>query len=146
MNTRDQNCVLYVEDDTDHAELVLRSLERRNTMAAVVHVGDGEAALDYLSKSERDEVPRPRLILLDLRLPKVDGLDVLRTVKASRAFAAIPVVILTTSANGQDIARAYQHHVNSYLVKPHDFAGFEAMVQELGEYWLALNRQPAAER
>jgi len=145
MNTSDQHCVLYVEDDADHAELVLRSLERRKTMAGVVHVGDGEAALDYLSKSERDEVPRPRLILLDLRLPKVDGLDVLRTVKASRAFAAIPVVILTTSADGQDISRAYQHHVNSYLVKPHDFAGFEAMVQELGEYWLLLNRQPAAE-
>jgi CheY-like chemotaxis protein len=145
MNTSNQDCVLYVEDDADHAELVLRSLERRNTTAAVVHVGDGEAALDYLSKSERDEVPRPRLILLDLRLPKVDGLEVLRTLKASPAFAAIPVVILTTSANGQDISRAYQHHVNSYLVKPHDFSGFEAMVQELGEYWLLLNRQPAGE-
>ena len=146
MSSSDQNCVLYVEDDPDHAELVLRSLEHVSRRAGVVHVGDGAAALDYLNRSERDEVPRPRLILLDLRLPKVDGLDVLRTVKSSRAFAAIPVVILTTSTNRSDISHAYQHHVNSYLVKPHDFAAFEAMVQELGDYWLVLNTRPEAER
>jgi CheY-like chemotaxis protein len=143
MRTINHNCVLYVEDDADHAELVLRSLERHGTRAGVVHVGDGEAALEYLDKSEREEVPRPRLILLDLRLPKVDGLDVLRVVKSSRAFAAIPVVILTTSANGPDISDAYAHHVNSYLVKPNDFAALEAMVQEVGDYWLMLNTQAA---
>ena len=145
MSIGEQHCVLYVEDDADHAELVLRSLERGSWRAGVVHVGDGEAALDYLAKSERDEVPRPRLILLDLRLPKVDGLDVLRTVKASQSFAAIPVVILTTSNSGSDISNAYQNHVNSYLVKPHDFAAFEAMVQELGDYWLVLNTRAEAE-
>jgi len=111
----------------------------------VVHVEDGAAALDYLDRSERAEVPRPRLILLDLRLPKIDGLDVLRTIKTSPDLATIPVVVLTTSASAQDMARAYACNANSYLVKPEDFAAFDALIADLGQYWLDLNRSPGAE-
>jgi CheY-like chemotaxis protein len=145
MSLSEPECVLYVEDDADHAELVLRSLERSGRTGGVVHVGDGAAALDYLDRSERAEVPRPRLILLDLRLPKVDGIDVLRTVKASPELGTIPVVVLTTSSSEQDMARVYASHVNSYLIKPNDFASLDAMIDELGQYWLDLNRQPTTE-
>jgi len=140
------DCVLYVEDDADHAELVLRTLERRGKKGGVVHVEDGAAALDYLDRSERAEVPRPRLILLDLRLPKIDGLDVLRTIKTSPDLATIPVVVLTTSASAQDMARAYACNANSYLVKPEDFAAFDALIADLGQYWLDLNRSPGVEQ
>ena len=99
-------CVLYVEDDADHAELVLRTLERNGKKSGVIHVEDGAAALDYLGRSQRAEVPRPCLVLLDLRLPKVDGIDVLRAIKASPDLATIPVVVLTTSASAQDVSRA----------------------------------------
>ena len=136
------DCVLYVEDDVDHAELVLRGLERRGRRGDVVHVADGIAALDYLRRSERDEVPRPKLILLDLRLPRADGIVVLRAVRSSPGLASIPVVVLTTSANHDDIELAYANHVNSYLLKPRDFRAFEELVAEVDEYWLALNEQP----
>lgn len=137
-------CVLYVEDDADHAELVLRGLERRGRRSDVVHLADGVAALDYLRRSERDEVARPKLILLDLRLPRADGIVVLRAVRSSPGLSSIPVVVLTTSANHDDINLAYAHHVNSYLIKPSDFRAFEELVAEVDEYWLALNKQPTA--
>lgn len=146
MTSTTSDCVLYVEDDADHAELVLRILERRGKKGGVVHVEDGAAALDYLNRSERAEVPRPRLILLDLRLPKVDGIDVLRTIKTSPELAIIPVVVLTTSASAQDVSRAYACNANSYLVKPDDFASFDALIADLGQYWLDLNRIPAVEQ
>lgn len=146
MTSPRHDCVLYVEDDADHAELVLRTLERSGKKSGVVHLEDGAAALDYLDRSERAEVPRPCLILLDLRLPKVDGLEVLRMVKASPDLANIPVVVLTTSANAQDVSRAYACNANSYLVKPNDFAALDALVSDLGQYWLELNRIPAAEQ
>ncbi len=140
------DCVLYVEDDPDHAELVLRTLERSGKKSGVVHVEDGAAALEYLGRSERSEVPRPCLILLDLRLPKIDGIEVLRKVKTSPDLANIPVVVLTTSASSQDVSRAYACNANSYLVKPDDFASLDSLVQELGQYWLDLNRIALAEQ
>jgi CheY-like chemotaxis protein len=146
VSPRRSECVLYVEDDADHAELVLRTLERSGKKSGVVHVEDGAAALDYLGRSQRAEVPRPCLILLDLRLPKIDGMDVLRKVKTSPELAAIPVVVLTTSASEQDVSRAYACNANSYLVKPDDFASLDTLVRELGKYWLELNRTPAAEQ
>jgi CheY-like chemotaxis protein len=136
------DCVLYVEDDADHAELVLRSLERRGKRDDVVHVEDGASALDYLSRSERSEVRRPKLILLDLKLPRADGFVVLRAVRSSPELAATPVVVLTTSASQHDLRLAYAHHVNSYLLKPTDFATLEALVAEVDDYWLVLNQQP----
>ncbi|MFO0735705.1 MAG: response regulator [Labilithrix sp.] len=133
-----QKRVLYVEDNPDHADLVLRGFEVHG-LRTIDHVEDGAAALDYLM---RDDIPRPSLILLDLRLPKVDGLDVLQSVKSTPGLSSIPVVILTTSSNEGDIARAYANKANSYLVKPTDFSALDALLKDLKSYWLAWNVLP----
>jgi len=134
--------LLYVEDDPDYADLVLLCLSKHALPARVVHCIDGEAALDYLRRSGSVEEPRPRLILLDLRLPRVDGFEVLREVKSSPDLADIPVVVLTTSSSRTDVARTYRDHVNSYLVKPDDYAELDALLKELGHYWLVSNTVP----
>ncbi len=138
--------ILFVEDNPDHAELVMRSLEDHQVANRIFHVADGEAALDYLFRrgAYADPVnsPRPHVILLDLRLPKVDGLQVLEEMKRSDGLERIPVVVLTTSHADQDVGRAYEHHVNSYLVKPLDFERFSKMIEDLGFYWLRWNHTP----
>lgn len=138
--------ILFVEDNPDHAELVMRSLEDHQVANQIHHVADGEAALDYLFRrgdfSDPDTSPRPHMILLDLRLPKVDGLQVLAEMKSTRGLERIPVVVLTTSHADQDVGRAYEHHVNSYLVKPLDFERFSKMIDDLGFYWLRWNQSP----
>ena len=138
--------ILHVEDNPDHAALVTRSLRNHKVANELRLVEDGEAALDYLLRrgpySDPQTSPRPDLVLLDLRLPKVDGLDVLRTVKTTDALLDIPVVILTSSEGEQDLTRAYEFHANSYLVKPVDFDKFTKMMSELGFYWLGWNRYP----
>jgi two-component system, response regulator len=138
--------ILLVEDDDDHAEIVVRGLTHNRVMNELRRVSDGEAALDYLFRrgayADPSSSPRPNLILLDLRLPKVDGLEVLRVVKESVDLRSIPVVVLTTSDTERDVTAAYQHHANSYLVKPVDFSKFTEMMQTLGFYWLAWNRSP----
>jgi len=141
MDTKDQ-VVLYVEDNSDYAELVLRGLARHGLDRPVVHVEDGEAALQYLERSAAKQAERPYLILLDLQLPKVDGLEILRTVKEHPALSDIPVVVLTTSARAGDIRGAYEHHANSYLVKPDAFAQFDEMIRDLRVYWLTWNHPP----
>ena len=137
-----ERLVLHVEDDADHADLVERCFSRHRPESRIVRVPDGEAALEYLKKND-STAPRPFLILLDLRLPKVDGIDVLRAVKANPSLAAIPVVVLTTSDSESDVSRAYEHHANSYLVKPHDFRRLDSMLKDVGDYWLDLNVQPS---
>jgi CheY-like chemotaxis protein len=144
MNTQGAKLLLYVEDNLDHADLVLHSLSRQNPATRVVHVEDGEAALDYLRRSEAGADPRPWLILLDLKLPRMDGFEVLRAVKASPEFLDIPVVVLTTSSSDADIEKAYQSHVNSYLVKPVDFPSMDELIRALDHYWLANNTLPSA--
>lgn len=138
--------ILFVEDNPDHAELVMRSLEDHQVANRIFHVSDGEAALDYLFRrgaySDPASSPRPHVVLLDLRLPKVDGLQVLERLKASEDLEQIPVVVLTTSHAEQDVSRAYEHHVNSYLVKPLDFERFSRMIDDLGFYWLRWNHTP----
>lgn len=138
--------ILLVEDNPDHAELVLRSFEEHRVANKIFHVGDGEAALDYLFRKgiyrDPNSSPRPHVILLDLRLPKIDGLEVLKEVKSSHELQDIPVVALTTSESEQDMAGAYKRHVNSYLVKPVDFDKFGKLMDDLGFYWLAWNRKP----
>lgn len=134
--------LLYVEDNPDHADLVLHSLSRLSPPARVVHVEDGEAALDYLRRSEAGADPRPWLILLDLKLPRMDGFEVLRAVKASPELLDIPVVVLTTSSSAADVTRAYRSHVNSYLVKPVDFPAMDDLMRELDHYWLTSNTVP----
>lgn len=138
--------ILLVEDNPDHAELAIRNLHDGKLANRVFHVEDGEAALDFLfnrgSYSDREKYPRPHLVLLDLRLPKVDGIEVLKVVKGSELLKSIPVVILTTSAAERDLTMAYQHYVNSYLTKPVDFDSFNNLLRDLGFYWLAWNRRP----
>lgn len=138
--------ILLVEDNPDHAELVIRSMEDSQVANRIFHVEDGEAALEYLfgrgSYMDKSIYPEPDLILLDLRLPKVDGLEVLKEVKASPDLQTIPVVILTTSAAERDMAMAYEYHANSYVTKPVDFSTFNKLMTDLGFYWLAWNKRP----
>jgi CheY-like chemotaxis protein len=138
--------ILLVEDDPAHAEIVRRNLEDCRVANRVIHVTDGQAALDYLfrmgGQAQADAPPRPDVVLLDLRLPKVDGLDVLRAMKGDPELRRIPVVVLTTSAAEQDILRAYDNQASSYLVKPVDFEKLRQMMATFGYYWLAWNEYP----
>jgi len=138
--------ILLVEDDPAHAEIVKRNFEEFRLANRLFHVSDGQEALDYLYHqakfSDPDISPRPGLILLDLRLPKVEGLEVLKTIKTDGDLCRIPVVILTTSAAESDMARAYDFHANSYLVKPVDLTQFIDLMKSLGYYWLTWNEHP----
>lgn len=138
--------ILLVEDDPAHAEIVQRNFENFRIANRLIHVEDGQAALDYLFHkgvySDPLTSPKPGLILLDLRLPKVDGIEVLKKIKTDSRFNGIPVVILTTSSAEADIAKAYDSHANSYLVKPVDFPQFIELMDNLGYYWLAWNQHP----
>lgn len=135
--------VLLIEDNDDHAEMIRRALGEHPQAPQIIHISDGESALDYLYRrgvwSDPDRSPRPHLILLDLRLPRVDGLDVLTTIKQSAELHRIPVVILTTSSSERDVSRAYDAHANSYLVKPFGFTAFRDLMYDIGTYWLMRN-------
>jgi len=138
--------ILLVEDDAAHAEIVRRSLADFRIANRLIHVEDGQAALDYLM-TDGDEPrdvgkPLPDLILLDLRLPKVDGHEVLRRIKHDELLKRIPTVVLTTSAAESDMMKAYEGGAGSYLVKPIDFDGFMKMMEAFGFYWLLWNRYP----
>ena len=138
--------VLLVEDNDDHAELVKRQLVDHRIANHLVRVSDGQSALDYLLRvgayADPTTCPRPHVILLDLRLPKVDGMEVLNICKANESLASIPIVILTTSEAERDLEQANQNHANSYLVKPVDFMKFKQMMDDLGFYWLSWNKIP----
>ena len=138
--------VLLVEDNPDHAELVLRNMADFQVANSIIHVEDGEAALDYLfgrgTYEDRKQYPLPHLMLLDLRLPKVDGLEVLKEVKGNPDLKALPVVILTTSDAERDVAMSYEYHANSYVTKPVSFDDFSMLLKDLGFYWLAWNKRP----
>lgn len=138
--------VMLIEDNIDHAELVIRTLEEHRIGNKVQHFLDGQAALDYLFRrgeySQGAETPRPHVILLDLRLPRVDGIDVLKTIKADADLKSIPVIVLTTSEAEKDVAKAYYNHANSYLVKPVGFEDFKKLMDDLGFYWLGWNVNP----
>ena len=148
MKTR--KVILLVEDDDAHAMLITRALEEASEVNRALRVSDGEEALDYLFRRGKygahEESPRPDLVLLDLRLPKLDGHDVLVATKQSEELKTIPVVVLTTSENGRDINKAYCHYANSYLVKPLGFGEFSAMIQAVSSYWLVQNRPPRNEK
>lgn len=137
--------ILLVEDDPAHAEIVRRSLAESRIANRLVHVEDGQAALDYLWPGGTAVVEghaRPDLILLDLRLPKVDGLEVLHRIKADETLKRIPTVVLTTSAAEQDMVRAYDGGAGSFLVKPVDFDKFMKLMEAFGFYWLVWNQYP----
>ena len=138
--------ILLVEDNPSHTELVMHGFREHRFANRIHHVSDGEAALDYLFRrgdyADPDKSPRPHLVLLDLRLPRIDGLEVLREIKTNDGLRPIPVVVLTTSEAEADVAKAYEHRANSYLLKPVDFEKFTQLMDELGFYWLGWNRQP----
>ena len=137
--------ILLVEDNYDHAELVMRNLSRLDGIDKIVHVSDGAQALEYLF-CEGDYIdnlePLPNLILLDLRLPKVDGLTVLKTIKESDKLSMIPTVVFTSSEAERDINLAYKYHANSFVVKPLDAAKFKSLMQKIECYWRELNTNP----
>lgn len=138
--------ILLVEDDPAHAEIVRRNFEDFRLANRMFHVSDGQEALDFLFRqgafSDPASSPRPGLILLDLRLPRVEGLDVLRIIKTNSDLCRIPVVVLTTSSAETDMVKAYDSHANSYLVKPVDLSQFIDMMRTLGYYWLTWNEYP----
>lgn len=138
--------VLLVEDNEDHVELIVRSMQEHRVANRIHSVKDGEEALDYLFQrgayAAPSSSPRPHLVLLDLRLPKIDGLEVLRQIKTDPELMVLPVVILTTSKAEADVARAYMYRANSYVVKPLDFHQFSRLMGDLGFYWLGWNYYP----
>ena len=142
--------ILLVEDNPDDVELTLRALKTNNIANEVIVVGDGEEALEYLTATGKYEgrslVDPPQVILLDLKLPKVSGLEVLRAVRADPRIRLLPVVILTSSSEEPDIITSYQLGANSYIRKPVDFNQFREAVRQLGLYWLVLNQTAPANR
>jgi len=135
--------ILLIEDNEAHAELITRCFRDQQLAKEIFHVIDGQQALDFLFRrgdfQDPEKSPRPDLILLDLRLPRVDGLDVLKAVKQASFLQRIPVVILTSSDAENDIARSYDCHANSYVVKPMEFRKFKKLMEDLGSYWLGWN-------
>jgi two-component system response regulator len=138
--------ILLVEDNPDDIELTVRAFARSKIANQLIVMQDGEEALEYLFASGRhtgrDATGMPEVVLLDLKLPKVDGLEVLRRLRADDRTRRLPVVILTSSNEEQDVVRGYDLGANSFVRKPVDFAQFTAAAQQLGLYWLVLNEVP----
>ena len=138
--------VLLVEDNPSDAELTLRALRKRNLANKLFHAKDGAEALEFIFAQgpfvHRRVENGPKVVLLDLKLPKVDGLEVLRRIKSDERTRKIPVVVMTSSREDKDLATCYESGVNGYVVKPVEFEDFSRAVSELGFYWLLLNETP----
>jgi two-component system response regulator len=146
MSATEERKILLVEDNADDEALTIRALKRNNIVNAIDVVRDGAEALDYMfcrgAWSERDAHVLPQVVLLDLKLPKVGGLEVLKAIREDEKLRFLPVVILTSSTEEQDIVRSYGLGANSYIRKPVDFDQFSEAVRTLGLYWLVLNETP----
>ncbi len=146
MNNRQIVDILLVEDNPHDAELTIRALKKRNLANHLIVAEDGAEALDFIFARgkyiQRDISLSPKVILLDLKLPKVNGLEVLRSIKSHPQTDSIPVVVVTSSAEDPDIKAAYELGANSYVVKPVDFDQFSEAMSNLGMYWLLLNQPP----
>ena len=144
--SNDQLVILLVEDNDDHAELIKRGLIANNVICKIFRVTDGKQALDYVFRQgdyqDPKRSPKPSLVLLDLRMPKVDGIQVLKKIKTDHENKFIPVVVLTSSDAELDISRAYKYNANSFLVKPIDYNKFDILMEKLSFYWLSLNKKP----
>lgn len=138
--------ILLIEDNPDDELLTLRALKQSNIMNEVVVARDGQQALDYFFDEAAPTRPPPALVLLDLKLPKIDGLEVLRRIRSDPRTCLQPVVILTSSREEQDIITGYRLGTNSYIRKPVDFNQFVDAIQRLGLYWLVLNEAPPNQR
>jgi two-component system, response regulator len=140
--------ILLVEDNVADQQLTIRAFKKNQILNKIILANDGEEALEYLFAenrfADRDINELPALILLDLKLPRVDGLEVLKQVRANQHTKLLPVVLLTSSREEQDMARGYSLGANSYIRKPLDFEQFVSAVQNLGQYWLILNETPPA--
>lgn len=138
--------ILLVEDNPNDAEMTIRALKKCNLGNKLVHVGDGELALEFLlakgAFEDRHATSRLKLVVLDLKMPKIGGMEVLRRIRENEATKTLPVVVLTSSKEDPDIKECYKLGVNSYVVKPVDFGDFVKAVSELGLYWLLLNQPP----
>ena len=135
--------ILLVEDDPDHEALTVRALKKARVLNEILVARDGAQALDMLfGRNGSPEPPLPALVLLDLKLPKVDGLEVLQRMRADPRMRVVPVVVLTSSDDESDIASSYKLGANSYVCKPVDFSQFMEATRQLGMYWLALNEAP----
>jgi two-component system, response regulator len=138
--------ILLVEDNPSDAELTIRALKKNNLVNLLVHLQDGAEALDFIlgkgKYADRNTSFKPKMILLDLKMPKIDGMEVLRQLKTNEETRGIPIIILTSSKQNPDIDECYKLGANSYIVKPVDFEGFSTAVRELGCYWLLLNQPP----
>jgi CheY-like chemotaxis protein len=139
--------ILLVEDNPQHVELTLRALRKHNLANNVLVAKDGAEALEFIfatgAYQQRQIENGPKVILLDLKLPKVDGLEVLRRIKSDERTKAIPVVVVTTSEQDQDVVKSYKLGANSYIVKPVSFEKFVEAVSQLGFYWMLLNKPPS---
>jgi CheY-like chemotaxis protein len=146
----EEKIVLLVEDNESHADLIMHIFKGVDEAVTVHWVEDGEQALTYLFHNGVDDPEensqRPDLVLLDLRMPKIDGHEVLQGMKQSEQLRDIPVVVFTTSESERDMMLAYENHANSYLVKTLDFKKFSKMIADLASYWLVLNRHPWSEK
>lgn len=142
----DPQSILIVEDEEAHAELTRRAIRKSGNASRIDVVHDGEEALDYLFNrgkyANKIDFPTPGLILLDIKLPGIDGIEVLKQVKQHPILKRTPVIMLTTSKREEDIAASYNHYANSYLTKPVGFKEFEAKVKEIDRYWMGLNQPP----
>jgi CheY-like chemotaxis protein len=138
--------IVLVEDNPNDMELALRALKKNNIANNIIALEDGEQALDYLygrgEFADRNTTVNPRLILLDLKLPKMDGLEVLKVIKSDPEKKMIPVVMLTSSKEECDVVESYRLGVNSYIVKPVDFDSFVKSIHKIGFYWLLMNEHP----
>ncbi|MEX1122340.1 MAG: response regulator [Balneolales bacterium] len=138
--------ILLVEDNMSDAELAMRALKKKNLSNQLIHLKDGEEALEFIFAkgkfSDRDITKTPKMILLDLKMPRIDGIEVLRRIKEDERTKTIPVIVLTSSNEDPDIKRCYELGANSYIVKPVEFDGFLDSVTEVGLYWMLINRQP----
>lgn len=136
--------ILIVEDNLYDAELTIRALQKQNLANKLIHLRDGAEALDFLfangKYASRNPEVTPRVVFLDLKMPKVDGIEVLRKLKSDARTRTIPVVILTSSAEDPDVKRCYDLGANSYIVKPVEFENFVRIVSDLGLYWIVINK------